>query len=265
MQPQQATRGGNRFSRDLTDTDLSSHLRSVTASGGIHVDFFHRKVRIKSRSAAVNGTFETRLCVAKQPKGDRATRAVRFIDPETAQRLYPREYAMFQEYHEVPTTGTPLDELPGISMSQMGILTLNGLRSVEDLVELSEDQVGQIGLDAIKAYKVAKSWVERREEARDKIDVADVEARFQMQMETMARQMEAMTERNKALEAQISGMQMAQAGGNAVSTAADPVALDVDEGFEYDLAKMPDPMSEGPDTTDGSDDIGDTDPDPLGE
>lgn len=250
----------------MTDEDLSTHLKSVTATGGIHVNFFYKKVRIKSRSAITNGKIETRLCVSKQPKGDRSTVAVCYTTDEEAQQRWPREFAMFKQYEEVPTTGTPLDELPGISMSQIGLLVLNGLRSVEDLIEVSEDQVGQLGLDAIKAQKTAKAWIEKREGSAEEISAADIEARFQIQIETMEKQNAAMEERNKQLEAQVSALQMAHTGGDVnTPVASDPVGVKASEDLEYDVNNMPDVWSEGPATTDGVDDLGATDPDPLAE
>lgn len=251
------------FSRDLTDADLSTHLQSVTAKGGINVNFFYTKVRIESLDAKLNGTIQTRLCISKQPKGDRSTVAVRFITEEQAQRDFPREFSLFKQYEEVPTTGTPLDELPGISMSQIGLLVLNGLRSIEDLLEVSEDQIAQLGLDAIKAQKTAKAWDQKRKGSAEEINAADIEARFQMQLDAMTKQMEAMTERNKQLEMQLKAQAAVTGASAPASVASGAEEASTGEDLEYDVSNMPDPWSEGPATTDGDDDLGAKDPDPL--
>lgn len=262
--------GATRFSRDMTDADLSTHLQSVTARGGIHVNFKYVKVRGKSRDAALNGTIQTRLIIEKQPKGDRSTVATRFISEDRAQREFPREYAMFKQYEEVPTSGTPLEELPGISRSQIGLLVLNGLRSIEDLLEISEDQVGQLGLDAIKAQKTAKAWADRREGASEEINAADIQARFEMQVKSMNAQMEKMAEANRMLESQVTALSARQGQGNNGATApvadgtSGAMAVEGSEDLAYDVSEMPDPWSEGPATTDGADDLGMNDPDPLG-
>ena len=258
--------GRTGFARDLTDNDFSTVMNSVTAKGGIYVNFFYVKVRQKSRNAATNGQFDTRLCISKQPKGDRSTVAVRFITEEAAAREWPREFALFKQYEEVPTMGTPLSELPGISMSQIGILTINGLRSIEDLCEVSEDQIGQLGLDAVRARKTAVAWMERRQGSAEMISAADVEARFGLELETMKKQMAEMAERNKALEAQNAALQSVhgrQPATDHVAGATDAVGVDGREDLEYDVSKMPDPMSEGPDTSDGADDLGQGEIDPL--
>lgn len=265
FQPQnRATPGRTGFSRDMTDADLSTHLRSVSATGGLLVNFFHTKVRIKSRDAAQNGEIQTRLCVSKQPKGDRSTVAVRFITEEQAERQFPHEYGLFKQYAEVPTQGTPLDELPGISMSQIGLLVLNGLRSIEDLLDISEDQIAQLGLDAIKAQKTAKAWAAKRAGNAETINAADIEARLMLQLETIQKSNEAMAERNRQLEAQVAALQAAGGGGGGnTPSVTEPQEIGGEPDLEYDLSKMPDPFSEGPATSDGGDDIADSDFDPL--
>jgi hypothetical protein len=254
-----------RFSRDMTDADLSTHMQSVTAKGGVHVQFQHVKVKLTTTDPAKAGQTVTRLSILKQPKGDRSTVAARFISEDRARQEYPREFAAFTESAEAPTTGTPLSELPGLSASQIGMLVLNGLRSVEDLCEVSEDQMGQLGLDAIRAQKIAKAWMGKAEGASEAIAVADLEAKFKLQNDAMQRQFDAMTERNKQLEAQVAGFQMAQGGGQAAVTVTEPTAQVNQESddLEYDIANMPDAFSEGPETAGGNDDLGGTDPDPL--
>lgn len=256
----------NRFSRDLTDADLSSHLQSVRSSGGVHVNFFYTKVRAKTRDASRNGQVSTRLCISKQPKGDRSTVSVRFISEERAKRDHPREFDLFKKYEEVPTEGTPLSDLPGISVSQIGLLTINGLRSVEDLCEVSEDQVAQLGLDVIRAKKTATAWMAKRDSESETISAADIEARYSLQLDAMSKQFKAMEEHNRQLQAQVSALQSVRstaAPESAGQTQVGVAGVDVDGDLEYDMAAMPDPFSEGPATTDGDDDLGATDPDPL--
>lgn len=260
MMPQQGRTSG--FASDLTDKHLPNVMNSVTAQGGIYVNFFYVKVRIKARDASTNGQFQDRLCISKQPKGDRLTIACRFITEERAAREWPREFQMFKQYEEVPTTGTPLKELPGISMSQIGLLTLNGLRSIEDLCGISEDLVGQMGLDAIRAHKTAKAWFSKREENAENIALADLEARMKIQLDTLEKNNEAMAERNRQLEAQVQALQTAR-GAPPAETADQAVAVEAKEDLEYDIDKMPDPFSEGPGSSDGDDDLNATDIDPL--
>lgn len=154
---------GNQFVNDYSGQDLSAQLGHVTANGQLTIQFFWSQIRINDpMDPNAHGTYKTVLCVRKRPHGDRHTEAVRIITERMAQQLYPREYAFFKQNQDVPTDGTPLHELPGISQSQIGILLISGIRCVEDLVGLSQDQVAQMGMDASQAYAIAKRWSEAK-------------------------------------------------------------------------------------------------------
>lgn len=191
-------------SRDLTHMDLSTHLAGVTSQGTVNVQFFYSRIRTQSKNAYTSGRTETRLCVAKQPRGDRHTIAHRYITEAQAQRDHPQEFAYFKNYQDVPTTGTQLYEIPGISQSQIALLVLNGIRSVEDLLSVPVEALSaQVGMDAVSAYKVASAWQDRRKSAAPTIAIAEVEARFEAQLKAMADQMAAMQATNQSLMMQI--------------------------------------------------------------
>jgi hypothetical protein len=258
-----------RFTRDLTDANLSSHMAPVTASGGLLVNFFYVRTKTRNRDATHNGVSQTRLCVAKQPRGDRATVAIRYISEKQAAAQFPAEYAAFKETGEVMTTGTPLHELPGISISDIGILAIHGLRSVEDLLSLSDDEVGQMGRDATRAYKVAQTWHNRLNENRETVDLAELKtnadierktlqetiAKQEAAMKTMQMQIDAMM---KANQDRITAQSAMPGNSNHVDSTVTAVESD-DADLPYDLADMDDPMSEGPDVAFGSEDLGASD------
>lgn len=262
---------GGAFSRDLTDMDLSTHMAPVKASGGLIVNFFYKKVQCKARNAETNGKIENRLCVSKQPKGDRSTVAVRYISEEQAQAQFPREFAMFKQYEQVPTDGTPLDELPGITLSQVAMLVINGIRSVEDLVEISEDQLNGLGREVIKARTIAVEWVAKKQGAASTIDNADDLAKLQIENQTFAERLRVLEESNRTLAAQNEALKnmggapqtVAQMPGQATADGnAMPVESQEDD-LPTELSEMDDPLAQGPDFADGNDDLGGSDPDPL--
>lgn len=167
----------NSFVRDMTDTDLSSHLGPVGARGGMYIQFFWVKIRIENEAEpALHGTFQNRLCIAKCPKGDNRTIAHRFISEEQAMREYPQEYAMFSQAESIPTSGTPLQELPGISTSQIALLTLYNLRCIEDLAEAPQEIINPMGMDAISAYALAKRWTASKSQNSDLITASQNDA-----------------------------------------------------------------------------------------
>lgn len=153
----------NQFVSDQSGADLSGMLGHVSSSGQLSIEFFYDRVRVEDpMNPSDHGQFKTVLCVKRRPHGDRLTESTRMITERLAQQLYPREFAFFKQNQDVPTDGTPLSELPGISQSQISILVIHNIRCVEDLVGLSHDQISQIGMDARQAYSVAKKWVEAR-------------------------------------------------------------------------------------------------------
>lgn len=233
--------------QDVSHNDLGAAMASVQSAGGILVKFFYTRVQITTNNAAENGKWDTRLCVAKQPKADRATVATQYITPEEAKRLFPREYKYFTENEDVPMDGTPLQELPGATMSQIGMLTIHGLRTIEDLAELSAEQAKEIGFEAIRAHKLAKSWLERSEGEKDTIDAATVEANYQQELSAVRQSEQALKDRIRELEIQNAALQNV-GGGNqsqaAPQIAGEPVAIDSKEDLP-DIDDMPNPLLEG--------------------
>jgi len=251
------------ISRDLTAADLSSHMGPVGNQSGLLVAFFWNRVQIKSKDFSKNGTFENRLCVAKQPKGDRLTVAHRTITPEEAARQFPREYALFSQYEDVPTDGTPLSDLPGISRSQIAILDMHAIRCVEDLCDISDDVVAQIGMEASRTRKIAVAWMAKRDGEAETIKAADVQARAESALAAMEKRLALLETQNVKLEAQNQAMrsmggnaaQQAPAGGvESVARVSDdaPYKLDENDGFMG-----------GGDPATGNDDLGADDLDPL--
>lgn len=254
-------------SRDLTSADLSSHLGLVASrgAGGLHIQFFYARVRIDNRDSQYNGQTQTRLCVAKQPVGDRYSIAVRYISEDQARQQFPVEFESFKRYEATPTSGTPLHELPGASQSQIGLLVLNGVRSIEDLASLAEEQANQIGYDAALAYRLAKKWIARRDDSSEQIKAAEVEAKAALERDALQKRLDDLEQTNKAQAAQIQALQGMQGHvpGQAMPT-ADVRHADTGEDLEYDTAKMPNPFDDGGFVATGNDDLNaGADPDPL--
>lgn len=256
----------NPLSPNLTDRDLSTMgtvAERVASSGGMNIGFYYERVKIKSRMATLNGKYETRLFVAMQPKGDKYSVAKEPISEVLAQQLFPAEYARFKNYQDAPTHGTPLLELPGISQSQIAILNLNGIRSIEDLVGLSPDIVAQVGMEASTAHKIALKWHQKRTGSSDDIAMAgklsEVEAQNRQYQDTL----KAMEARMAVMSAQLeligrSGGMAAQPNAGAVAGVGGAVPESgVVVAAEPDFSNLPD-MPFGSGVTDVRED-----PDPL--
>lgn len=250
-----------RDSINLTDRDLSAQMGYVSGAGGLNIQFFYEKVKISAADPDVNGSYSVRLCVAKMPKGDRLTIATRFISEDQAMDEYPREFSMFKQYESVPSLGTPLHELPGISQSQIAILVLHNLRSIEDVAECAPELINQMGIDARQAYAVAKRWNENRKESEPLIAQAARDAHVDAQMKEMRDRTEAAERANIELQAQIKAM-LAMGGQNmgqhlqtAVAGQNGAQAVAVDRGDTFlDPSEMNSGLFEGG-MVDGNDDL----------
>lgn len=255
---------GNQFVTDFSGSDFSDQMGPVTANGSMTIQFFYAHVRIEDpMDPSQNGTYKTRLCVRKRPHGDRLTEAVRFISEAQAMQLYPREFAYFKQNQDVPTNGTPLSELPGITQSQIAILVIHNVRCIEDLVGLSVDQVGQIGMDARAAHALAARWTDSKTANGDLIRDAAADAAMKAENDQLRADRMAMSQAMAEMKAQLDLLtRMGLQGGQAAVTGqgpAAPVLVDAD-GMGEDA-----PASEmfvGARIVTGNDDLNDDAPTP---
>lgn len=255
---------------NFTDRDLSSHLAPVAGSGGLNIQFFYTKTRVESANPERNGVWRTRLCVAKMPKGDRLTIATRFITEEQAAREFPREFAMFKQYQDVPTQGTPLHELPGITQSQIGILVIHNLRCIEDVAACDDALVNQMGYDARQAKKLALRWLQNRDGNADEIERSKADAARDAELLRLRKSQEETNKLNIELQAQVRAL-MAMQGQSPSQGAAGSSATLVDRPDDLpDAREVESRLLEGG-MVDGNDDLDDDPPpatptkaDPLG-
>ena len=225
MQPFPSMPGqvSNGFVTDLSAADLSAQMGYVAASpaGNLSIQFFYDNIRIEDpTNPSEHGQYKTVLCVRKRPHGDRHTEAVRMISERAAQQLYPREYAFFKQNQDVPTDGTPLHELPGISQSQVAILVIHGIRCVEDLIGIGADRAGQIGMDARTAYALAVKWTEARAANHDIIRDAAKDAAKDAELERLRASDAEKAAHIAMLSAQVD--LLSKMGGGAAQTMALP-------------------------------------------
>lgn len=246
---------GNPLAPDLTDRDFSRFM-PVSATGGLIVEFYYARIRFGGNTGPYAGKFETRLFVALQPRGDRLSVAHVQLTEEDAMREYPAEWHAFKTYQDTPTSGTPLHELPGTSNSMIGVLVLHGIRSIEDLVNLPADVANQIGLDAVTARNIALSWVSKKSEAGNSLDLAEELARTSTALEDAMMQLRVLRENAVVQERTLAAL--TQMGGAPAQAAAqygtgEAVAVDT-EGYDRTEA-APDVLSQ-PAVVRGMDDLG---------
>ncbi|MFE3836921.1 hypothetical protein [Pseudogemmobacter sonorensis] len=266
-----ASLAGSSFAPNLTGSDLSHDMAPVAGSGGLHIQFFYLQLRVTDPDPAKNGGYVTKLCIAKMPKGDSKTVATRFISEAQAMREYPQQFAQFKATGEVPTSGTPIAELPGISQAQIGLLLIHNIRSIEDLVSLPSERVQMMGIDVHAAWRVATLWLERKTENADLTEAAVRETALEQKAVAAETARIAAEQRAIQLQAQIDAMKAMGAGAqavpgmiaqNALVAAAGAVPI---EGDSFDAGQGEELFTGG--LVSGSDDLNDPAPandDPLG-
>lgn len=81
------------------------------------------------------------------------------FDPRWVQ-YYQDGFNRFKAGQEVPLSGTPLSQWPGLSPSQHRMLTDINIRTIEDLASATEEAIGYIGMGARALVQRAKAYLE---------------------------------------------------------------------------------------------------------
>jgi hypothetical protein len=235
-----------------THSDLGSSFGSVSGRG-IYISFQWDMITLNTSDPERAGKRERRLRLMKQPVGDPSSCSSSYITEQQAKEKFPAEWEYFSKYSEMPTTGTPLSELPGVSQSQIQIMNLSGLRSIEDVLGVSEEVINRVGHEGRFVLNVAKEWKKRATEHGDMIDFAEQTAAFDQRLkaETQARmnaeaQNNELMARLKALEGLLSQ------NGNIPTPVQpgagnDPVAV---QGDDPALEDTNNPLADGDGTMD---------------
>ncbi len=88
---------------------------------------------------------------------------------------FPRHYAAYKQRVEMPMEGTPLSEWPLMSRSQVEELSYHNVKTVEQLVGMSDSAASQfMGMNTLKAK--GKMWLEKTEETQRINQIQTLEA-----------------------------------------------------------------------------------------
>lgn len=211
---------------DMSGDDFSGTMAPVASSGGLTITFFYDRIRATDPlNPAKPGDWRVVLCVRKRIHGDRLTEAVDIISEDVAHAMYPREFAWFKQNEDVPTNGTPLYELPGVSQSQVALLVIHGIRCVEDLVGMTDDQIGQMSSpDARAVYAVAKRWWATKQNSADLLADAAKAAADKAELDKLRAEQATAARQITDLMAQVDVLRGLAAGQGVAVAAAAPDA-----------------------------------------
>ncbi len=242
------TNTGNAYVTEKSHEDIERD--SPVKSAGLAVSFFWAKIPIYGDNGLPTGELRDKLCVAKAIIGDFKTVACKMISEEQAQRQFPREYAAFTQQMELPDDGTPLQELPGITQSQIGLMLLNHVRTVEQAAKLTEAQVSALGLVGQQVHDWSKRWLDMREGASEELDTTSELAALKAQLAHLSNVNDKFEKQTKEQQIQIDTLRQSL-GQNVVPGGSDPSAnrgIIMNSDDEEDFYGGQNPLADGDDT-----------------
>lgn len=135
--------------RDAHEADLKEKSR-VLREHPEHAELF-------TVLPAGRGVFTDMEFIQKRIPGDLSQVVQRRVR-ESDRREYPDKYRRFKSGQAQATTGTPLDKWPGLLKSQVLELNYFGVKTVEQLAQVSDDNLSRIG-PYVNARQKAKDWI----------------------------------------------------------------------------------------------------------
>lgn len=237
----------NFIVENKTGAELGPGFEATANYGkGIYISFRWTEIRITSTDPEKNGRRSRRLVLTKQPIGDPDTQATSYITPERAAELYPAEWDYFNKHGDMPMVGTALSELPGISVSQIQIMQISGLRSIEDVLSAADEVINRIGHDARYVRSVADEWKKRADDNADLTSFAEQNAAAAAALAAANARADNFQKQAAEMEARLSAMEKLMSG---MGPSAQPARMEMvpitprDEGPDID--STPNPLAEG--------------------
>lgn len=122
------------------------------------VEAIHQEFASKQAGKPI---YEDREFVRIHVVGDRGAQAYEPVNAEHKER-WPKEYAAFRAGIELPPSGTPLATWPHplMTKSQVAMLALDNVRTVEDLAGLDDAKLAKIGMGAREMKRAATAYLE---------------------------------------------------------------------------------------------------------
>lgn len=127
---------------------------------GIFVQFYSDAVEIKFETEKQGRPiFKDMAHIRKVIPGDMKTVIERVAKPEDM-RQFPREWEAYQRHNTAGVTGTPLEQWPQITKSQVKEAKYLEVHSVEQMAELSESSCQRLGMGFFELRNKAKAYLQ---------------------------------------------------------------------------------------------------------
>lgn len=169
----------------------------MISENGTLVEFYQGAVEIESKSAeAGRPIFEDRDFVRIQTPGDTRTRIDRIASAKDRER-FPKAWAIYQRGEQVATEGTPLEEWPMVTRSQVMELKHAGIPSVEALVGVSDGNIQRLGPGYRQLREKARAYLESADAAAKATEWAREREAMQAQIAELKQSIEILQDAPK--------------------------------------------------------------------
>jgi hypothetical protein len=117
----------------------------------------------------------------------------RGIDKKGYIKDYPKEWDAYTRKQEAPIEGTPIDQWPNPALDAARVAGLQALniRTVEQLAELSDNGLTQVGMGARKLQNQAKTWLKAAEGAAVQNELVAINQKLENEIASLKAQFRA--------------------------------------------------------------------------
>lgn len=105
-------------------------------------------------------------------------------------------------------TGTPIEQWPMVNASQAALLKHHGVYNVESLPNLTDSQIGLLGMNARQLVKQAAEWLKSRESSAHAMELADRNRVLEDRLSSIEGSLKEQSEYFSAVEAALSEDEM---------------------------------------------------------
>ncbi len=127
---------------------------------GIFVRFYSDAVEIKAESEKEGRPiFKDMAHIQKIIPGDQ-TNVIERVAKEHDMRMFPKQWEDYQRQNKEGVTGTPLEQWPQITRSQVKEAKYLEVHTVEQMAELSETSCQRLGMGFIELRNKAKAYLQ---------------------------------------------------------------------------------------------------------
>lgn len=142
------------------------HVQHGT-DAGLYVEFYMEAIKDEEVSEKEGRPiFIDREFIKIIPVGDKNTVVCRPVrktwegDVPPDNERWPRQYAAFKNQQVQPVEGMPLDQWPPLTKSQVMMMKSANVHTVEQLCEVSDQNLGNLGMGARALRDKAKAYIE---------------------------------------------------------------------------------------------------------